>query len=364
MILEFKSILFRPHLHSWKNKLMRTISIIAMILAISIFSDWAAKAKDVELLAHAPERYVVSQGDTLWGVASRYLKDPRRWTEIWDINQKQIKNPNDIYPGDIIVLVRTTDGSSKLMFANEKATIKLSPKMRIEKLDIEKIPSIPSKKLEPFLSQPLAIEKNGLDQAPLILGSSDNRVILSAGDTVYVQNMPSDQGMDWQVFRAGKALIDPEDNDRVLGHEAVYLGDVAVLNFDTISSVKITHSAQEILKGDRLIPASALQVNDYIPRAPDFPIRGRIISVYGGVTEIGQNAIITLNKGLLDGLEVGHVLAVYRKSTTKLQDSKTIQLPDERIGLVFLFRVFDKVSYALVLHSAQAIKVLDAVQTP
>lgn len=214
------------------------------------------------------------------------------------------------------------------------------------------------------MSQPLAIEKNGLDQAPLILGSSDNRVILSAGDTVYVQNMPSDQGMDWQVFRAGKALIDPEDNDRVLGHEAVYLGDVAVLNFDTISSVKITHSAQEILKGDRLIPASALQVNDYIPRAPDFPIRGRIISVYGGVTEIGQNAIITLNKGLLDGLEVGHVLAVYRKSTTKLQDSKTIQLPDERIGLVFLFRVFDKVSYALVLHSAQAIKVLDAVQTP
>lgn len=364
MIIEFKSILFCPHYTLGKNKFMRTISIIAMILAISIFSDRAAKAKDIELLANAPERYVVSQGDTLWGIASRYLKDPWQWTEIWDMNQKQIKNPNNIYPGDIIILVRAADGSSKLMFANEKATIKLSPKMRIEKLEAEKIPSIPSKKLKPFLSQPLVIEKNGLDRAPLILGSSDNRVILSTGNTVYVQNMPFDQGMAWQVFRAGKPLIDPEDNDRVLGHEAVYLGDVEVSNFDAISSVRITHSVQEILKGDRLIPASTLHVDDYIPRAPDFPVTGRIISVYGGVTEIGQNAIIALNKGSSDGLEVGHVLAVYRKSTAKLQDSKIISLPDERIGLVFLFRVFDKVSYALVLHSAQAIKVFDAVQTP
>ena len=343
---------------------MHTFSIIAMILAIGIFSGRAAEAKDIELLPNAPERYVVSQGDTLWGIASRYLKDPWQWTEIWDLNQKQIKNPNNIYPGDIIVLVRAPDGSSKLMFANEKATIKLSPKMRIEKREMEKIPSIPSKKLGPFLSQPLVIEKNGLNQAPIILGASDNRVILSTGNTVYVHNMPFDQGIAWQVFRTGKLLIDPEDNDRILGHEAVYLGDVEVLNFDTISSVNITHSTQEILKGDRLIPASTLQIEDYLPRAPDFALTGRIISVYGGVTEIGQNAIIALNKGLDDGLAIGHVLAVYRKSSVKSQEGKVISLPDERIGLVFLFRVFDKVSYALVLHSAQAIKVFDAVQTP
>lgn len=337
--------------------------IISAILLIFVFSDGVVKAAEIELHHNAPDRYIVVQGDTLWNIASRFLKDPWRWPEIWNQNWGSMKNPHTIYPGDIIVLEKTAKGS-QLKLSNEKAIIKLSPKMRIEKLGARGIPTIPANKIKPFLSQPLVIEKHALDKAPLILGSSDNRVILSAGETIYVRDLPHDKGSLWQVFRASKALMDPEDNNRILGYEAIYLGDVEVKNFATISSVTVTHSAQEILNGDRLIPSPPDREVDYVPHAPNFAVKGRIISVYGGVTEIGENAIITLNKGIHDGLKEGHVLAVYRKSEVKSPTGEIVTLPDERIGLVLVFRVFDKVSYALVTQSSQAIKVLDAVKTP
>lgn len=342
---------------------MRTLIIISSILLLILLSHTLVKAAEIELQPHAPDRHIVVHGDTLWSIASRFLKDPWRWPEIWNQNRGQVKNPHAIYPGDIIVLEKTPAGS-QLKLSDEKATIKLSPKMRIEKLETRAIPSIPANKIKPFLSQPLVIEKNALDKTPLILGSSDNRVILSTGDTVYVRDLPNDKGSSWQVFRTGKALMDPDDNNRILGYEAVYLGDVEAEDFSTISAVKVTHSVQEILTGDRLIPSTTDTLTDYMPHAPGFSIKGRIISVYGGVTEIGENAIITLNKGNHDGLEEGHVLAIYRKSEVKSPEGKIIALPDERIGLVLIFRIFDKVSYALVTHSSRAIKVLDAVQTP
>ncbi|SDH51948.1 LysM domain-containing protein [Nitrosomonas sp. Nm132] len=342
---------------------MRVLIIISAILFINVFSGVTVKAGEIELQHNVPDRYIVIQGDTLWSIASRFLKDPWRWPEIWNQNRKQVKNPYTIYPGDIIVLEKTAEGS-QLKLSNEKAAIKLSPKMRIEKLGVHGIPNIPVNKIKPFLSQPLVIEKHALDKAPLILGTSDNRVILSTGDTIYIRDLPADQGASWQVFRAGKALMDPDDNNRILGYEAIYLGDVEAKNYAPISTVKVTHSVQEILNGDRLIRSPADTLADYVPHAPNFAVEGRIISVYGGVTEIGENAIITLNKGVHDGLEEGHVLAIYRKSKVKSPIGKIVALPDERIGLVLVFRVFDKVSYALVTQSAQAIKVLDAVRTP
>lgn len=342
---------------------MRTLIIIAAILLINAYSHATGKTAEIELQDHAPDRYIVVHGDTLWSVAARFLKDPWRWPEIWHQNKNQLKNPHKIYPGNIIVLEKTTTGNH-LKLSDEKATIKLSPKKRIEKLSAPGIPAIPINKIKPFLSQPLVIEKDALDHAPLILGSSDNRVILSTGNTIYVRDLPNDKGSAWQVFRAGKALMDPDDNNRILGYEAIYLGDVEVENFATISTVKVTHAVQEILAGDHLVPTPLDAHSDYQPRTPDFPIKARIISVYGGVTEIGENAIITLNKGRQHGLEEGHVLAVYRKSEAKSPTGEIVALPDERIGLLLVFRVFDKVSYALVTQSSQPIKVSDAAQTP
>jgi len=342
---------------------MRTLIIITAILFACLVSLAHANTSEIKLQNNAPMRYVVMKGDTLWGIAARYLQDPWRWPDIWQVNRRDIANPHRIYPGDIIVMEKTSQGV-RLRIADEKGTIRLSPRIRTEALSSEAIPSISANRIEPFLSQPLVVERNALDHAPVILGGSDDRVILSTGDKVYVLNMPVNQAHKWQVFRSGKALIDPDNANSILGYEANFLGDIEVTDFERISSGMVTRSVREILKGDRLVPAAKAIISDYFPHAPDFNIAGRIISVYDGVNEIGENAIVSLNKGRLDAIEPGHVLAVYRKTQIRSHEGKWVDAPDERIGLVFVFRVFDRVAYALVVQSRQAIKVLDAVKTP
>ena len=337
-------------------------SIISVILFVSLFFSLSAKAADIELQNNLPDRYVVVPGDTLWGIASRFLKDPWLWAQIWGLNREQVKNPYRIYPGDVIVLEKTSAGS-RLRLASEIAVVKLSPQVRMEKSDAAAIPSIPATAIEPFLSRPLVTEKEGLANAPLVLGTSDNRVILNAGDIVYVSGLPKDKGSAWQFFRPGKTLTDPDDA-QILGYEAVYLGDAKVEKFADISAVSVIRSVEEILKGDRLVRTPATTFNNYAPHAPDKVIKGRIISVYGGVTEIGRGSIVTLSKGARDGLAAGNVLAVYRRSQTMSPEREVVQLPDERTGLIFVFQVFEKVAYALVMQSTQPIQVLDAVQTP
>ncbi|MEK6735634.1 MAG: LysM peptidoglycan-binding domain-containing protein [Pseudomonadota bacterium] len=339
-----------------------------MFLFLGLLSVMPVNAENVTLRNDAPDRYVVVPGDTLWGIASRFLQDPWQWPQVWGFNREQVKNPHKIYPGDVIILEKTLQGTrlrlAEIKGKGDPETVKLSPRIRAEQIGDTAIPSIPASVIEPFLSQPLVIGKDGLDKAPYILGSSDNRVILSTDNTVYVSGLPEDKGSAWQIFRPGKTLVDPDTDNRVLGFEATYLGDIRVKAFADISTVVITHAAEEILKGDRLVPSPGLIFNNYSPHAPDFEINGRLISVYGGVTEIGRGSIVTLNKGTLDGLEMGHVLAVYRRSHAKALSGKILQLPDERTGLVFVFRVFDKISYALVVQSTQSIKILDAVKTP
>lgn len=340
--------------------------IIAMILFLSLLSVTQTKAENIILRSDTPDHHVVVPGDTLWGIASKFLKDPWRWPEIWGLNREQVKNPHKIHPGDRVILEKTPQGS-RLRLADDETgirTVKLSPKIRTEQPSSAAIPSIPAAAIEPFLSQPLVIEKDGLDDAPYILGSSEGRVVLSTGNTAYVSGMPEDKGLTWQIFRPGKALKDPDKKDRILGYEATYLGNARADAFADVSTITITRASEEVLKGDRLVPAPDTIFNNYAPHAPDFAINGRIISVYGGVTEIGRGAIVALNKGGLDGLEMGHVLAIYRKSQAKSLKGQVVQLPDERTGLVFVFRVFDKISYALVVQSTHSIKILDAVKTP
>ena len=341
------------------------IAIIFFISLISVLSVSVAADNDL-LRPDSPERHVVVKGDTLWGIASRFLKDPWRWPEIWGLNRDQLKNPHRIYPGDVIIVERTLKGHRLYLDKGDAShrTIKLSPHVRIEEVDSGAIPSIPASVIEPFLSQPLVIEKDGLMQAPFLVGVSENRVVMSPGTNVYVSNMPNNLGKAWQIFSSGKALKDPQMNNQVIGYEAEYLGNASVTVFDEISTAMITYSTQEILKGDRLVPAPGIIFNNYAPHAPEMPVDGRIISVYGGVTEIGKNSIVTLNKGFENGLEMGHVLAIYRRSQTRMPDGKMIALPDERSGLVFVFRVFDKVSYALVVQSRGSIMIGDAIKNP
>lgn len=340
--------------------------ILALILLFGLSS--IAAATEIALQDNPPDHYVVVKGDTLWGIAGKFLKEPWRWPEIWKMNKAQIKNPHWIYPGDMIVL-DNVNGSPELRLVKGQEAIKLSPRVRAEPTEASAIPSIPTTEIGPFLSKPLVIAQGELDKAPYIIGTEENRVVIGAGNTAYVQAIPQGGPLHWQIYRQGKALVDP-DTGEILGHEAVYLGDAKVKRYGDPASVDILRSVQEILIGDRMVEAREDSISAYAPHAPEKMVNGRIVSAYGGVAEVGSGSIVTLNRGRRDGLEIGHVLALYRHGLSVRPDEsdkvspETVKLPDERYGLVFVFRVFDKLSYALVMQTTRPVQLEDDVRTP
>jgi hypothetical protein len=371
--------------------------------------------RPLALAENAPNTYTVVKGDTLWGISAKFLNEPWRWPEIWNMNRSQIRDPHWIYPGDVIKLTFDADGNPRLSLGNSGAAggiVRLSPQIRVEKI-AQAIPSIPAKVIGPFLTVPLVIEEGALQDAPRIIATEDERVIVGAGNRAYAAGIREDQGIKWQVFRPGKALKDPVTQE-VLGYEAVYLGDARVSRFGKMAqvdgmpipegtSIEIIKSTQEIGRGDRLTPTVEAPVPSYSPHSPDKQMKGSIVSILGGVAESAQYSIVVVGLGKRDGIEVGHVLATsqlgdvvatgdsntgrhesvvtsffnqigddlanidreYRQGdASKSAMPARVKLPDERNGLIFIFRTFDKVSYALVMSSKRSLKVGDVVQTP
>lgn len=363
----------------------KIISLICFLLPILAFAAEPEKPSDIlmDVRSDAPDRHIVVKGDTLWDISGKFFKDPWKWPHIWGLNKDLIKDPHWIYPGDVIFLDRTSgtlrigeNGSAAAapaggiggMAAASSVSetgdvVRLSPKVRESPSAHDAIPSIPANAIAPFLSRPLIIETSELKKAPTLIGAREGRVILGNDDTAFAKGLPSDQGDKWLVYRPGKTFVDP-DTGEVLGIEAIYLGNAEVTNFADVSTVAITSAVEEIHAGDHLVLPSVEEVNTYLPRSPESKISSRIISIYGGVTQGGQNSIITLSKGHRDGLEIGHVLALYRKGEAVKYEGNRYTLPDERYGLVFVFRVFDKVSYALVMQTKLPVQVLDRANTP
>lgn len=343
--------------------------IISLILLFGLSP--LARAADLELQDNPPSKHVVVKGDTLWGIAGRFLKDPWRWPELWNLNREQVKNPHLVYPGDVILLL-TVNGQPRLQIAEKQAadleTVRLSPRLRSETLETRAIPSISPSIIAPFLAQPLLIEESALESAPYILRTEEGRVLVGAGENAYVRGLKAENGLYWNVYRPGKMLVDPETKE-TLGQEAEYLGKAKVVKFGEPTTIEVTQSVLEIYASDRLIPVTAAPINAYVPHAPDKAVSGRVMSIYGGAAEAGQNAVVTINKGSRDGIEIGHVLAIYRRgSSVSVLDAKgdkaELKLPDERSGLLFVFRTFDKLSYALIVQSSRPIHTLDLIQTP
>jgi len=357
----------------------KIISLICLLLPILAFSAEPKNPSDIRLdiRSDAPDHHVVVKGDTLWDISGKFFKDPWKWPHIWGLNKETIKDPHWIYPGDIIYLDRTSgtlsfgqpgvppaETTKETKTASDTGNlVKIFPKVRENPSDHDAISSIPASIIGPFLSRPLVIEEGDLKDAPTLIGAREGRVILGADDIGFVKNMPSDKGDKWQLYRPGKTFTDP-DTGEILGIEAIYLGNSEVTAFADVSTIRVTQSVQESYAGDRLIAHSDELVGAYLPRAPESNISARVISIYGGVSQAGQNAAITLNKGARDGLEVGHVLALYHKGEVVKQGGNSFTLPDERFGLAFVFRVFNKVSYALVMQARIPVHLLDRAQTP
>jgi LysM repeat protein len=344
-----------------------------------------------ELIANAPERYTVKRGDTLWAISGLYLKTPWKWPALWGMNQDEIRNPHLIYPWQVLVLTRS-GGRARLGLASgiegmpEQKLLpsvpdqKLSPRVRSEPLLPTAIASIDLGNLKHFLSQPLVVDEADIQNSGYVLTGPESRVFSAKGDAFYARGLSSgSKGSDnkYQIYRPGKPLRDP-DTGLLIAYEAFYLGTAEVIKPGDPTQLKITESKEEIARGDRLISYVREPELTAIPRAPDKPIKARVMSSYNGVEYAGSNMVVTLNKGRSSGLEVGHVLAIWRTGDrvvdneiqpkgfwAKLKNEKTtVQLPDEQYGQVIVFRVFDKVAYALVVGTTLPVKVGDTVTQP
>jgi hypothetical protein len=353
----------------------KIISLICLLLPIAVYAD------ELQLRENAPVRYVVVKGDTLWDISAKFFTDPWKWPQIWGYNKDTIKDPHWIYPGDVVFLDHTTstlrvgepaaaDSTAAIPPVEDVASssdiIKFSPRAREVQGTSDAIPTISLKDIGPFLARPLVIEDDELEAAPVLAGTYEQRQLLGTSDIAYAEGMPNDKGERWQIYRPGRTFTDP-NTDEELGIEVVYLGDAVVEKFGKVSTLKITNSVLEINKGDRFAQATTGFTSNYQPRSPSTEISAKVISIYGGVLQAGQNAVVTLNKGKRDGLESGHVLALYQKGEVLKKPgwfTDDTVLPDVRYGLLFVFRVFDKVSYALVMETRLPVQLLDRASTP
>ncbi|MEM7000489.1 MAG: LysM peptidoglycan-binding domain-containing protein [Pseudomonadota bacterium] len=345
------------------------------VLPLSLHADTDGIGK--YLRADHPDVYTVVKGDTLWDISGEFLSRPWLWPEIWQINP-QIENPHLIYPGDEIALV-FVDGQPRLSLRRGDAgrTVRMSPgnaetlqpKIRAVPLETA-IPAISLDAIQGFLVQNRVVEPTLLDAAPYVLDGEGERLILGAGDRVYVRGSLVDSEA-YNIVREGPLYVDPETRE-VLGQEATYigLGQATAQSSDNgveIATLRVTSTREEVQIGDRVLPTEERRLDaTFFPSSPNEDIRGFIISVFGGVTQVGQYDVVVVNRGIRDSLKVGDVLSIHRRGALARDRiaKETVRLPSERAGLLMVFRTFEKLSYALVLNTERPLAVGDEVRNP
>ncbi|HET8799774.1 MAG TPA: LysM peptidoglycan-binding domain-containing protein [Marinobacter sp.] len=334
--------------------------LYALAATTLLFTSWAHGAP--ELRSDHPERYTVVKGDTLWDISARFLSNPWYWPEIWHVNP-QVANPHLIYPGDRLALVYI-DGKPRITKVASNDVVKLSPEVRSTPIDTP-IPAIPLDAISSFLTDTRIVTPEELSGAPYVLEGEDGRIITGAGDRVYARGQKPAEKVG--IFRRTKEFVDPETGE-FLGLEArsIGAGEVTAENGDVLT-LQLTSSNQEIRIGDRLLTNVNRPIaTSFVPSAPEQEVEGQMIAVDGGVSQIGQFDVVAINRGTREGLESGNVLAVL-KSGNLVRDpvtSETIQLPSERAGLLMVFKVYDKMSYGLILQATRPLSVGDKVTNP
>ena len=320
-----------------------------------------------ELVPNAPDSHTVQSGDTLWDISKLFLKSPWRWPELWGMNLEQIRDPHLIYPGQVLVLEKSGD-RARLRVAQAGSgapenTVRLSPRVRSNLLDNGAIGSIPLHLIGPFLTEAVIFNNDELARAPRIVAAQEGYVAMSQGQLAYVLGDVG-QSSGYRLFREPKPLYD-FDTKELLGYEARYVGTAEFVRPGAQSvepngrplivpaTVAIQSVRMEVNVGDRLAPLPARDLEAYAPHHPNVPMSGRVLQIYGDGLSAGQNQIVALNRGARDGVERGHVMALWRQGDRmdkRIDGQRTVlQLPNEQNGLLFVFSVFERTSYALIL---------------
>ena len=355
-----------------------------------------------DLAPNAPDSYTIKGGDTLWSISGLFLKTPWRWPELWGMNLQEIKNPHRIYPGQQLVLDKT-NGRATLRTRQASAAdgpptdaVRVSPRIRFESLADASIPALSTRAIEPFLAEPMIVDATAFAMAPRIVAAQEGRVLLSRGDRAYARGESSEnrlgktlsdakgQPLDFRVFRNATPLKDPTTG-AILGYEAQFIGKAELVRGESVqqvmgkngktspatvpATIDIVYAKEEMRVGDRLVAEPERSWQSYVPRAPASPVAGQIVSVYGSAVRFAsENQVVVINKGSKDGMERGHVMAILKdgERLTDRTDSAKVQikLPNERNGLLMVFRTYDNLSYALVLQITDGVKVGDRIVNP
>lgn len=399
------------------------------ILLVAALMSASASAQDVQLAPDHPDHYTVKKGDTLWDIAGRFLAKPWQWPDIWHANP-QIRNPDLIYPGDELVLTYHNGQPSLQLKGGEQylggRTYKLEPSIR-EYPHEEAIHPIPLSAIRPFLNRSRIVASSVLDDAPYVVSSPDQHLITGQGNRIYVRGLTDKKVTRYTIYRKGDVIRDPGDaisgvpgsaTGKILGYEALEIGVAVVQKFGDPATAYLVQSNREVLNGDRLLPEKEEPLPQFVPHAPSQAVKGNIVSVIDGVSQVGRNQVVVLNVGKDNGIEPGDVLAIYQSSLTVTDDVKTalkrrqedktplkfqrsatspvdsllehvandlrntkraldrelgfsfstapeeVRLPEERAGEVMVFRSFDKVSYALVMKTTRTVHIYDSVRNP
>lgn len=354
-----------------------------------------------DLAPNAPETYSVKRGDTLWFISGLFLTSPWRWPELWGMNLQDIRNPHRIYPGQQLYLDKS-NGRAVLRTRQANAnnstieTVRVSPRSRSQSLSDSSIPTVSLNSIEPFLVEPLIVDGLAFATTPRIVATQEGRALLSRGDRAYARAMSADglngkplsiakgEPLDFRVFRNAVALKDPSTGI-TLGYEAQFVGKAELVRGESTrqiidkdgkpqseivpATIDIVMAKEEMRVGDRLIAEPPRTLQNYVPHAPTGPISGQIVSVYGNaVVYATQNQVVVINVGTASGIEPGHVMAIL-KDGQRLQDKTDtampqIKLPNERNGLLMVFKTFELLSYALVLQITDGVKVGDRFTNP
>lgn len=406
MMAQRKALLPMQLAAAWTAGLALAGGLLAPAQAQTVTPGQRATAQQVaeagvplsELAPNAPDNYTVKRGDTLWAISGIFLKNAWRWPELWGMNMQEVQNPHRIYPGQQLFLEKN-GGRARLRMGQPGPggeptdTIRVSPRTRFESLADAAVPTLQPHLIEPFLAEPLIVAEGELEAAPRLVATPENRVLITRGDRAYARGragaplVERDARLidEYRVFRNAVALKDPVTGG-VLGYEARYLGKAQLVRSESVqavmgkggsteqmvvpATVDIVAAREEMRVGDKLLPEPPRQFASYVPRAPAQPVAGAIVSVYGDAVALaGQNQVVTINKGRADGIEVGHVLTIltdgHRVQDRTIAGERTnIKVPDERNGVLMVFRTFERVSYALILELADTVKVGDRVVNP
>lgn len=373
--------------------------VLSAIVALSPFPA----AAQLELNPSHPETYTVRRGDTLWGIAGRFLTDPWRWPQLWDSN-REIDNPDLIYPGDVLTLYYR-DGQPRVGLRGGMRTVRLSPRVRATPLK-DPIPTIPIGDIRPFFNRTYILDKSQIEDSPYVVAFADEHIVAGVGDLAYVRSIHAPAGGAYDLVRPGDAYKDP-DSGEILGYTGRFVAEVELLHPGDPARVRITDMELEAGIGDRVFSAQQERPQtSFLPTSAPRGVEGRIISVFDGVSQIGQYRVVVLDVGTGQGVQPGHVFDVFNggervrdvgkddvfrrdwknqrfwsQETWYSQyrvdgfagdppvirlrkESGSVILPYERAGRLMVFRSFDRVSFGLVLDAQRPMFLLDAVRPP